>query len=118
MKQNSIEDLKNLKTENYENIFNVYTDENNRYFYNLLQSVSLPQNLPAGYYSTYNIQYGDTWPLISYKNYKTPNLWWIILAANNINNPTALPVPGSQISILNNKVAQIILNQTSTQTND
>ena len=118
MKQNSIEELPALRNENYENIFNIYTDEDGRYYYNLLQTIALPQNLPAGYYTTYDVKYGDTWPFISYKLYNTPNLWWIITAANNISDPTSLPEPGSQIKYFKTNVVRAVLNQISSQKNN
>lgn len=115
MLQNSIEQLPRLKQENYENIFNVYTDEDNRYFYNLLQTIVIPDNLPNGYYQSYNVSYGDTWPLISYKNYETPNLWWVITSVNNILDATKLPEPGTTIKVLKTKAVSLILNQLTTQ---
>lgn len=111
MKQNSIKDLPNLRPDCYENIFNVYVDTNSLYFYNILQTISFPDNLPSGYYKEYNIVYGDTWPLISYKNYNTPNLWWLILLANKINNPTIQPQVGQKINVPNNDIARSVLTQ-------
>ena len=115
MKQNSIKDLPKLTSERYENIFNVYQDENGQYYYNLLQSVVIPNNLPAGYYDTYNVMYGDTWPYISYKNYNTPNLWWVILSVNNIIDPTSMPTPGTKIKVLKDQFVSNILSQIVTQ---
>lgn len=115
MLQNSIEELPRLKKENYENIFNVYSDENSRYFYNLLQTIVLPENLPGGYYEEYNVGYGDTWPLISYKKYETPNLWWVITSSNNVQNPTELPKPGTTLKILKSRAVSLILNELITQ---
>jgi hypothetical protein len=111
MYQNNIKDLPRLKRSNYENIFNVYTDENNRYFYNILQTVVVPQNLPDGFYEEYNVTHGDTWPFISYKVYNNPNIWWIIVDTNNIINPTQLPEPGSTLKILKMEYVKLILNK-------
>jgi len=115
MYQNSLTDLPSLKRENYENIFNVYTEEDGHYYYNLLQTVVIPDNLPAGYYDSYNVTYGDTWPFISYKVYNTPNLWWVILSVNNIINPTQTPEPGTFIKILKTEVVKNILSQITNQ---
>ena len=46
----AIPDLPKLKRSSYESIFNVYADEDGRYYYNLLQTVVIPKNLPNGYY--------------------------------------------------------------------
>jgi len=111
MKQNEIDSLTKLPSENFENIFNVYTEENNIYFYNLLQTISFPTDLPAGLFDSYSITYGDSWPLISYKNYSTPNLWWVILLANQIDNPTNTPKPGKFLAIPKIEVVKEVLAQ-------
>jgi len=117
MKQNQINDLNNLKVENLENIFNVYTDKDRRYFYNILQTVVVPSNLPKGYYNEYTIQEEDTWPYISYKAYRTPNLWWVIVSANDIINPTGKLVVGTKIRLLKSEVVKSILEQITVQEN-
>ena len=99
MKQNQIEDLPKLDFESYENIFNVYQTKTGMYYYNIIQTINFPQNLPAALFDTYVISYGDTWPFISYKTIGTPNMWWIILLANNIINPIAPLVNGTIIKI-------------------
>jgi hypothetical protein len=118
MNQNSIPSLPYLDNENYENIFDVKTDENGFYYYNLLQSVNLPSNLPKGLFANYQIVYGDTWPFISYKNYGTPNLWWIILSVNNILDPTQIPEPGTNINILGTDYVKEVISQISTRKNN
>jgi nucleoid-associated protein YgaU len=115
MNQNSIKELPKLRNENYANIFKVYQDKDNRYFYNLLQTVVIPSNLPIGYYDNYSVVYGDTWPFISYKVYDTPNLWWVIINTNNIQNPTAQLEPGTQLKILKSQYVSLILNEIKTQ---
>ena len=99
MKQNQIKELTKLDAENLENIFNVYQDVNGMYFYNLLQTIVFPTNLPNNLFSDYIISYGDTWPFISHKTLNSPNLWWIILLANNIQDPTKELVNGDVIKI-------------------
>jgi nucleoid-associated protein YgaU len=109
MNQNSIPALPNLPQSRYENIFNVYQDSNNNYFYNLLQTVILPDNLPAGYFTTYSVEPEDTLPFISYKMYKRIDLWWIIANINKIDNPTVTLQPPLKLKIPNINVVQTIL---------
>lgn len=111
MKQNQIKDLPRLDTENLENIFNIYQDQDGRYFYNLLQTIVFPKNLPANLFTDYTIRYGDSWPFISFKTLNSPNLWWIIVLANDIINPTELPPPGTVIRIPIQQVVREILTQ-------
>jgi hypothetical protein len=114
MIQNQIKDLPSLKNDDYANIFNVHTDDNGFYYYNILQGVNIPANLPDGYYTPYSVIYGDTWPFISYKKYRTPNLWWLITTVNNIQDPTKQPNPGTEIKILKTQYATLVINEIST----
>jgi nucleoid-associated protein YgaU len=118
MKQNNISTLPRLRDENFENIFNVYEDpETSAYYYNLIQTISFPQNLPDGYFTPYTITYGDTWPYIAYKIYKNPNVWWILILANNIQNPTKLPENGTIIKAPKPTVLRTVLAQLKTEDN-
>jgi hypothetical protein len=117
MYQNNITDLPKLKRSNYENIFNVYSDDDGRYYYNLLQTVVIPSNLPEGYYQEYDVVYGDTWPFISYKIYGNPNIWWILISANGINDATTIPQPGTKLKFLKNEYVNLILNQITIEKN-
>ena len=108
-KQNQVEELTKLNTENYENCFNVYQEEDGLYYYNILQTVVFPSNLPQSFFAAYNVSHGDTWPLISFKNYNTPNLWWIILIANKIQNATIIPKPGTTLAVPKIEVVKEIL---------
>lgn len=111
MKQKNIQELPRLDSENFEGIFNVYQEENGLYYYNLLNTIVFPKNLPSTLFTYYNWESQDSWPLVSYKNYKTPNLWWIILLANDISNPLAPIEVGNTLLIPANSVVKQILSQ-------
>jgi LysM repeat protein len=113
MKQNDIEELSKLDLTNYENIFNVYQTNDNLYFYNLNTKLVFPQNLPKTFFTNYTIVYEDTWPLISYKNFNTPNLWWLIAIANNIQNPIEKLIPGTNLKIPIERILIEVLNTIS-----
>jgi hypothetical protein len=108
-KQRDYNDLPKLPPDLLENVFSVYEDENGKRFYNLLNSVHFPQNLPRSMFSLYQISYGDTWPYISYKTLGTPNAWWLILLANRIDNPLTMPLNGTRIKIPTAELARAIL---------
>ena len=109
MKHNDITDIKKLTVQNMENIFNVYSDENDYYFYNLLKTVYIPSNVDPNLYNLYMTVPKDTWPLISYKHYNTINLWWVICAVNQITNPIIQPPPNIKLRILTKEVVRDIL---------
>jgi hypothetical protein len=98
--QNSINALPDLNIYRYEKIFKLYTTGDNQYFYNLLQSVFLPDNLDkrAVFYLT--VKHQQPWTTISYNAYKTIELWWLILLTNKIYNPFKLPAAGTVIKII------------------
>ena len=101
MKQNQLTDINyKLSPQHYENIFNVYEDSDIGYFYNLLRTVNFPRDLRPDVYDIYVVMPDDTWPLISWKVYNTVFLWWSICSLNNIQNPTIMPDPGTQIKVL------------------
>lgn len=114
MKQNNINSLPALDITRYERLFDLYQDTNNNYFYNILKTINFDQtNLTPEIYTLYTVTPGDSYPLISYKQYKTISLWWLICAFNDIQNPTKLPEPGTQIKILGVELVNNILNNIS-----
>ena len=113
MKQNDINDtsVNKLKAQNIENLFNVYTDEDQNYFYNILKTINFPDDLNPFLFYYYDTETKDTWPLIAWKAYKDVKLWWVICAVNNIQNPVAQPVAGTRIKLLTSDVVREILNE-------
>ena len=111
MKQNEIANSNyTLSPQQYENIFNVYEDSDIGYFYNLLRTINFPSDLSTDVYDIYVIESSDTWPLISWKVYNTILLWWVVCAANNIQNPTKMPAPGTKLKVLKGMYLRNILN--------
>lgn len=89
-----------IDTKNYENIFSIYEDEDSYYYYNLLKKIDIPSDLSSEVYTNYEVKQKDSYQLISYKHYSTINLWWLICAANQIDNPTELPRVGMILKII------------------
>ena len=93
----------------------MYQDDDGRYFFNLLQNLVLPTDIPDNLYKEYETCYGDTWPFISHKLYGTTNLYWLVLEANKIINPTNPVLPGNKIKYFKKEVVSSILTQLNTQ---
>ena len=89
-----------ITSENYENIFNIFTDENGFYYYNLLKKVDFPVDLNSEVYDYYQTQPIDTYPYLAYRFYKNVKLWWVICAANQIDNPIKQPEVGTLLKII------------------
>lgn len=115
MYQNEISELRKLKDERYENIFQIYQDENSRYYYNLLETINFPDNLPEGFFNDYVIQPGDTLPFISFKLFNTIHVWWVICLANKINDPTKELIPGEVLRVPLINIVREIIRQVNTQ---
>ena len=99
--QNNIPDLPKLSLYRYENFFNIYNDEKSDVrFYNLLRNISIFPATDTSVEEDYIVEYGDTWGYISYKKYNTLDLWWLICAYNQIQNPIDMPDSGTKIKIL------------------
>lgn len=113
-----LNDIKNktidVTSENYENIFNIYTDENGFYYFDILKKVDFPENLDPDVYDYYQTTGDETYPNISYKAYKNVTLWWIICAVNNIDDPTASPPAGTILKLIKPDYVKLVLAKMST----
>ena len=113
-KQNDNNNLKKLDYRSLANIFNVYNTkkiEGNTKIYNLNRTVNVLglDNIAEGNYFEYVVETSDTWTLISYKNYGTIRLWWLVLKMNNIIDPTQDPEVGTVLRLLNENLVNTLL---------
>lgn len=106
-----------LQKNAYENIFRMYSteDEGNTLFYNIINSVYIPTPLQPGTFYTITTQRMMPWTVISYDEYKTINLWWLIVLANNIYNPIQYPPAGSTLNIIKPRFVPTILDNIAQQ---
>lgn len=111
LKQNEITELASLENLRYENLFTVYQNVDGKYFYNLISKVNFPEEMDETFYSIYTTKNQEPWTMISYRNYRTPLLWWLICASNRIQNPVYFPEPGTRLKILKPEVVKGILQQ-------
>jgi hypothetical protein len=114
MYQNRVDELPRLARERYENIFKLHVDEDGRYFYNLLQNIFFPKNLPQGFFNFYDVAPGDTLPFISYKIYKSIHLWWVLCLINDIDNPTVKLEPGTRLKVLKDDTVKLLIRELNT----
>jgi len=98
--QNSINQLPNLGIYRYENILKLYQTNDSQYFYNLIQSVFLPDALDERALTYMVIREAQPWTTISFKAYQTIELWWLILLTNKVYNPFETPKAGTTIKII------------------
>jgi nucleoid-associated protein YgaU len=110
MKRSSIPELSKISRYQYDNIFNVYKTDNGFYYYNLYNTVQIDPDIDPIYYQEHFFSEGDYWTKLAHTYYGNQSLWWIILIANNIKNPLALPPFGTKLKILKDFVVSDILN--------
>jgi hypothetical protein len=115
IKYNDIKDInRSLQPNDLANLFNVYTlnkNGTNSYVYNINRTINMVgiENMSNTNYSLYKVQNGDTWPLISYKNYNTTRLWWLVCKVNQKFDPTDEPEVGSTVKIINTSIVEAII---------
>ena len=99
--QNKILSLPKLTDYQDENFFKIYLTENNQYYYNLLSfsAYFLDELDPSSYYEI-DVQKSIPWTSISYNEYRTLNLWWLIAIVNKIYNPLKYPDAGTKLKII------------------
>ena len=67
----------------YENIFNVnLIEDNNVYFYNLLNKVIFPDNISDEFTDEITLTSDKPWTMLSFQLYGTINLWWTVYLLN------------------------------------
>ena len=87
--QNQINDLQSISNERYENIFKIYNVDvmsSNYRFYNILNKVTIPDDIDESIIGTINLNVKVPWTILSYKLYRTQFLWWLIFLLNKPKN--------------------------------
>mgnify|MGYP003338992599 CR=1 FL=1 len=115
MKQNEYKDLPNLSLYRYENFFNIYTDKNDFKFYNILKGINIFPSENSEAEDVYYVKPIDTWTYISYKQYNTIDLWWLVCEYNQIQNPVEPPVPGTKLRLLKPKYVSFVMSELQKQ---
>jgi hypothetical protein len=107
--------LKNLPKNRYENIFNLYETQKDSvkyYHYNLGKKITIDiANVDPSVFKYIKINRRLPWTTLSYQEYRTQHLWWVILAVNNIINPVNLPKIGDVLRIVKNEYIDSIVTQ-------
>jgi hypothetical protein len=115
LNQNDISILPSLPRDRYENIFKVYQQEKDSskyYFYNILTKVTIDtENVAPEVFKYIKVERRLPWTSISYQEYKTQYLWWLILLTNGITNPIILPKIGDVLRIVRREYVGEILGQ-------
>jgi len=113
VKHNEIKDstIPLIGSYNYENMFNVYIDDDDMYYYNVLRNLHFPTDIAPTLFTVISPLPGELLPQLSYRLYKVVNLWWMIAGVNDIKNPLD-PLNGDdKIKVVSSAVIQNIISR-------
>jgi len=111
--QNQISALSQLNNYRYERIFKLYQTEQNQYYYNLLQSIFLPDQIDDTKVFFMHVQENMPWTTVSFKAYGNIELWWLIALVNKIYNPIKGATVGTVLKIIKPEYVSPILQEIS-----
>ena len=111
---NEVSEIGNLHSTAYERIFNMYKD-GDFYAYNILRTVKIPENLDPSTFTYVKIAGKMSWTALSFAEYRTIRLWWLICVANGILNPVLLPEPGTVVKIITPASVRTVINTIKSQ---
>jgi hypothetical protein len=109
-----IPDLPSIDAYRFENIFKLYT-ENNYYFYNILKTLNIPDDLDSSVFFKYEVPNPMSWHVLSHRIYGSTDLWWLLVIVNDVKNPVKLPSGGDILKVIKpgsiSKILTLINNQ-------
>ena len=109
--QNNIEELPKLSPSRYENIFKLYKTDYNQYYYNILNTIQLPDDINPAIFYNITVSEKMPWTMISFNEYQTMDLWWLICLTNKIDNPLKLADIGKNLKIIRQEFLKFILDE-------
>lgn len=115
--QNNIEDLENLASSRYENIFRMFL-KNEKYYYNILKRVNIDLSSAASEtFTVTKIRFETPWTTISYRAYGTTDLWWLIYLSNKeqFSNPVDLVPGGTTLKIIKHLYLRSVIDEIETE---
>jgi hypothetical protein len=115
--QNEIPELSKLNPYRFENIFRMYKTDNNQYYYNLLNTIQIDNELNPSVYYSITVSQRMPWSMISFNEYETMDLWWLVCLINKINDPLSFPQPGTQLKIVRKEFLKFILDEINLKLN-
>ena len=108
-------DVSFLDNYNFANLFNV-VNKGEKIYFNLCRSIYFDiEDISPDLITVYEVAEGDTWTNISYRNFGTIKLWWLICKFNNIKNPFEEIEAGKIIKIPSKELMETIINVIQTK---
>jgi hypothetical protein len=110
MKLYQIQDIRK-NVYDFAHFFNIHENEDGTRVFNINRTLYIAggDDMLPSIYNEYMVKYGDSWTNISFQQYGTIELWWIICKFNDIIDPTSLPIEGTILKIPTREVINIII---------
>ena len=99
----------------YEQIFNLYRDEDIYYAFNISKTVNIPRDIDDSYIFYTRVTGTKTWTQLSHDLYGTIRLWWLICLTNKIMNPVINPEPGKILKVIKPELVSEVLESIKNQ---
>jgi hypothetical protein len=115
--QNNLEDLENLSSSRYENIFRVFMKDE-KYYYNILKRVNIDLSTAASEtFTVTKIRFEAPWTNISYQAYGTTDLWWLVYLSNKeqFSNPVDLVPGGTTLKFIKHMYLRSVIDEIETE---
>lgn len=100
---------KTISPERLDNLFSIITDKDGKKYFNLTDTLTIADDIPAEILGRYEVKTSFSWHNIAYDIYGSTDLWWIILAVNKDVHPLKLPQRGDVIYFLNKETVLRII---------
>ena len=97
-----------MDARSFDNYLLILKDDEGNDFYDLIRSIRFPENPLDVLYVAHQYS-GEEWTKLSYLYYGTINLYWLILAFNNIDNPFQKYDNGKTLKIPKPEIVKDIL---------
>ena len=104
-------ELVRLSDYEYENIFKMYKTGDGFFGYNILRTVILPEDIQPELYDVVLVDRQMSWTNLSFLEYGTIKLWWLICITNKIQNPVQFPAQGMKLKIIKKEFVSQLINR-------
>ncbi len=107
--QDKVELLPDLELYRYENIFKLYKQgENDYYYYNILKKIKIPEDINEQIFDFVKFPHAMPLTTLSYRVYGTTYLWWLIMVVNDISNPMSIE-SGKRVRVVKKASLKVLL---------
>ena len=91
----------------------MFKTDNNQYYYNLLQSIYMPNQIDTSKTFNLTVKQNMPWTMVSFNAYGNIELWWLIMLTNKMYNPVKGPELGQILTLIKPEYIPDVLDEIS-----